>query len=212
MPSPGFSVAKPSRFTRWASMNRTRPIGRFTSASAIEGTPRLEPDGRSRGREGVVLGPARPADAQCTGHASVVPQRDTAAEGDEPPTGGGVVAGEVTAGSHLLAQVEGGDAVPGRGVGLVDGDAGPGELGAVHPPECQEVTATVNGGRGHQAPLRRGRVTCRADHAFGEVEVHHPEHHGGLTSAFACARSRLWMPPYAATPGRYLLATFAVIV
>src|SRR3954451_485388 len=149
MPNAGSSVAKPSRFTRWASMNRTRPIGRFSPAgSAIECSSRLDPDRSSGGREGVILVPARTADPDRPDHASVVPQRDATAERDEPPTGGGVVAGQVTAGSDLVAQVQGRDAVSRGGVGLVDGDARPGELRAIHSPERHEVTAGVDDGRG----------------------------------------------------------------
>src|SRR5690349_15778725 len=198
MPSAGSSVAKPSRLTRCASMNRTRPTGR-PSASAIDGTPCLDPDRRTRGRERVVLLATRAADADRTDHLTVVPQRDAAAEGDEASARGGVVARQVATGCDLVAEVEGGDPVARGGVRLVDGDRGAGELGSVHPPEGDQVTARVDHGGGHQAARVPRGVTGRAGQPLGQVEV---ELHADARSVEAWARSRSWIPPYAETPGR----------
>src|SRR5262245_23290154 len=113
MPNAASSVAKPSRFTRWASMKRTRPMG---WASAIQGTSRPDPEhGRGR-REGVVLLTARAAHPDRTDHEPVVPQRDAAAEGDEPSAGRREVAREVAVRRDLLAQVERRDPVARGGV------------------------------------------------------------------------------------------------
>src|SRR4051794_39645864 len=201
MPSAASWVAKPSRLTRWASMKRTRPIGRLwsDSVSAIERTSRLGPQPRAGRGERVVLLPAGSADPDCSRHQPVVPQGYAATERDEPTARRRVVAGEVAPGRDLVAQVQRGDPVAGGCVGLVDRDRRPRELRAVHPPEGDQVSAGVDDGRGHQAVLGGCGVARRSGHPLRQLQT---DPHAGPPMALAWSRSRAWIPPYAVTPGR----------